>query len=70
MSKQTFDCRLEADGIAILRDGYEITSICFTELTTAEGVAFWWRQLGEKSWMTPELMKRLGQTICGHLGVR
>jgi hypothetical protein len=65
----TFTYRSEEGRIAILRDGREITHIPLEELKTAAGVAFWWRQLGEKSWMTPELMKRLGQTICGHLRV-
>jgi len=65
----TFSYRNEEGRIAILRDGREITHIPLEELKTAEGVAFWWRQLAEKSWMTPELNKRLAQTTCGRLHV-
>jgi len=65
----SFTIKKEEDRISILRDGWEITHIPFEALKTAEGVAFWWRQLAEKSWMTPELMKRIPQAICGHLGV-
>lgn len=65
----TYAVMIETDRISILRDGYEITYIPFEELESAEGVASWWRQVSEKSWMTSELMKRIGRAICGHLKV-
>lgn len=70
MSLWHLECRRKKNRIAILRGGREITHIPYDELKTAEGVAFWWRQLAVKSWMTPEFMYLLGQAICGYLSVR
>ncbi len=69
MSAEVWAVQTEEDRFAILRDGQEMTHVPFCELDTPEGVAFWWRQLAEKRWMTPELMKELGQRICGRLSV-
>jgi hypothetical protein len=56
--------------LEILRNGSVIYDVPLEELANAKRLAFWWRQIAGKSWVTRELMDEIGNAICGRLGVK
>jgi hypothetical protein len=70
MKGDIFTCRLTARNLEILRNGSVIYDIPLEQLSNVKRLAFWWRQIAGKSWVTRELMDEIGNAICGRLGVK
>jgi hypothetical protein len=61
--------RLSETMLEILRDGQVVYDIPARDLGSPKRVAFWWRQLAGKSWMTPHLNNEIANLVCARLRV-
>jgi hypothetical protein len=61
--------RLTPTMLEILRDGTVVYDIPSRELGSPKRLAFWWRQLAGKSWMTPRLNNEIANLVCARLRV-
>ncbi len=61
--------RLNGALLEILRDDLVVYDIPARDFGSPKRVAFWWRQLAGKSWMSSHLNNEIANLVCARLRV-